>query len=162
VGPGRRNDPRDVIKVQSLLGNGDLGSFGRYQGPLGTLQDEDVDGIKSWQGRNRLRVDGVLDPGGETIRSLRKSMGNLLGAFRAPTPDEVDEHHAGTRGLAHIERRRAERGSNRAMSADGDAGADTLAGGAGDDETRNVARAAGRWRALAARCSATGSHLGIQ
>ncbi|MEO5338031.1 MAG: hypothetical protein H7841_14235, partial [Magnetospirillum sp. WYHS-4] len=33
VGPGRRNDPRDVIKVQSLLGNGDLGSFGRYQGP---------------------------------------------------------------------------------------------------------------------------------
>ncbi|MEO5338878.1 MAG: hypothetical protein H7841_18650 [Magnetospirillum sp. WYHS-4] len=74
VGPGRRNDPRDVIKVQSLLGNGDLGSFGRYQGPQGTLQDEDVDGIKSWQSRNRLRVDGVLNPGGETIRSLRKSM----------------------------------------------------------------------------------------
>jgi hypothetical protein len=99
VGPDRRNDPRDVIKVQTLLGNRDLGSFGRFQGPLGILQEEDVEGIKAWQSRNRLKVDGYLNPAGETIRSMRKSMGNLLGAFKAPTPDEVDEHHAGTRGL---------------------------------------------------------------
>jgi hypothetical protein len=99
VSPGKRNDPRDVIKVQTLLGNADRGSFGRFQGPLGILQDADVEGIKDWQSRNRLTVDGFLNPAGETIRSMRKSMGTLLGAFKAPTPDEVDEHHAGTRGL---------------------------------------------------------------
>lgn len=33
-----------------------------------------MEGIKDWQSRNRLKVDGFLNSAGETIRPMRKSM----------------------------------------------------------------------------------------
>lgn len=56
-----------------------------------TRQDK---AVRKWQDDNGLEVDGVLNPGGPTISSMKKATGSLLGGFTAPTADEVDQHHA--------------------------------------------------------------------
>ncbi|MEO5338877.1 MAG: hypothetical protein H7841_18645, partial [Magnetospirillum sp. WYHS-4] len=83
--------------------------------PVGVLKDE-------WEKRRSS----------DTMDCTPEKCGNdarPLGPARVDDPEDEDRQ----RRLAHIERRRAERGSVPALYADGDAGADTLAGGAGDD-----------------------------
>ncbi|MBF0327481.1 MAG: hypothetical protein HQL42_20875 [Alphaproteobacteria bacterium] len=93
VGPGQPNRREDVIKVETILGNTGHHDLAKTDGPLGWWGERHETAVKAWQGENGLKVDGLLKPNGPTITSLRKSAGGLLGGFKPPSPDEVDEHH---------------------------------------------------------------------
>lgn len=94
VGPDQPNRREDVIKIETILGNTGHHDLARTDGPLGFWGERSEQAVKSWQGENGLKVDGLLKPGGPTITSLKKATGGLLGGFKPPSPDEVDEHHA--------------------------------------------------------------------
>jgi hypothetical protein len=62
-------------------------------GPTG-LGSQSLDaGIRSYQKRNGLKVDGWVRPGGPTITKMKEQYGGLLGDYEAPTPQESDTHH---------------------------------------------------------------------
>lgn len=94
VGPDQPNRREDVIKVETILGNTGHHDLAKTDGPLGFWGEDHDKAVKSWQGENGLKMDGLLKPGGPTITSLRKSTGGLLGGLKPATPDEVDEHHS--------------------------------------------------------------------
>lgn len=93
VGPDQPNRREDVIKVETILGNTDHHDLARTDGPLGYWGEGQEKAVKSCQEQNRLKIDGVLNPGGPTITSLKQATGGLLSGFKPPTPNEVDEHH---------------------------------------------------------------------
>lgn len=93
VGPGQPNRREDVIKVETILGNTGDYDIGRFQGPVGYFGEPQEKAVKSWQERNKYKVDGTLLQNGPTITGLKKQTGGLLGGLKPPTPDEVDDHH---------------------------------------------------------------------
>ncbi|MCH7935750.1 MAG: peptidoglycan-binding protein [Proteobacteria bacterium] len=70
VGTEGRNGRRDVAKVESLLGRaGDL-NLDETDGVTGFVGLRMDEAIRRFQKRNRLRVDGQINPGGETLTTL--------------------------------------------------------------------------------------------
>lgn len=107
VGLGRANKRADLVKVESLLANsGDL-DLSDIGGPTGYGLYTVEDGVKKYQRRNGLDVDGWMRPGGPTISKMEKQLGGLLGGYPAPTPAQVDLHHRlraqGKDGLLNVE-----------------------------------------------------------
>lgn len=105
VGLGGDNFRDDVIKAQVLLGNSgdyDLASLGA---PTGWPGGELWRGIRKYQKRKGLTVDGILQPlgeggvggdgTGETVFALQNDLGDVFAGRRVPTPDEVDRHYDG-------------------------------------------------------------------
>lgn len=103
VGPGGDNFREDVIRAQLLLGNSgdyDLASLGA---PTGWPGGELWRGIRKYQKRKGLTVDGILQPlgeqgvgadgVGETLFALRDELSAAFDGRRVPTPDEVDRHY---------------------------------------------------------------------
>jgi hypothetical protein len=103
VGLGGDNFRDDVIRAQVLLGNSgdfDLASLGA---PTGWPGGELWRGIRKYQKRKGLTVDGILQPVGadgvgedgigETVSALHDDLGGIFAGRRAPTPDEVDRHY---------------------------------------------------------------------
>jgi hypothetical protein len=90
VGPRRRNRCHDVLKVETLLAN--TGDHDLEDGPTGYAGAQLDQAIRAYQQRRGLAVDGVLEPGGETIAALARELGPRLAGFRAPRPDEADDH----------------------------------------------------------------------
>lgn len=103
VGLGGDNFRDDVIRAQVLLGNSgdyDLASLGA---PTGWPGGELWRGIRRYQKRKGLTVDGILQPMGpegigedgigETLFALQSDLGNSFTGRRVPTPDEVDRHY---------------------------------------------------------------------
>ncbi|MBF0325633.1 MAG: hypothetical protein HQL42_11260 [Alphaproteobacteria bacterium] len=93
VGPDQPNRRQDVIKVETILGNTGHHDLAATSGPLGWWGSRQDKAVRTWQGENGLKVDGLLKPNGPTITSLRRAAGGLLGDFRPPSPAEVDDHH---------------------------------------------------------------------
>lgn len=102
VGLGGDNFRDDVIKAQVLLGNSgdyDLASLGA---PTGWPGGELWRGIRKYQKRKGLTVDGILHPvgpdgvsedgTGETVFTLQNDLGESFAGRRVPTPEEVDRH----------------------------------------------------------------------
>ena len=107
VGLGRMNKRADLVKVESLLANsGDLDLFD-VGGPTGYGLYTVEDGLKKYQSRNGLQVDGWMKPGGPTITKMKEQLGGLLSGYPAPTPQQVDQHHRlrteGKDGLLNVE-----------------------------------------------------------
>lgn len=70
VGTEGRNSRRDVAKMESLLGRtGDL-NLDETDGVTGFVGLRMDEAIRRFQKRNRLRVDGQINPGGETLTTL--------------------------------------------------------------------------------------------
>jgi len=105
VGLGGDNFRDDVIRAQVLLGNSgdyDLASLGA---PTGWPGGELWRGIRKYQKRKGLNVDGILMPVreggvgtdgvGETLLALQKDLGDSFAGRRVPTPDEIDRHYEG-------------------------------------------------------------------
>lgn len=103
VGLGGDNFRDDVIRAQVLLGNSgdyDLASLGA---PTGWPGGELWRGIRKYQKRKGLTVDGLLQPMGpegvgedgigETLFALQNDLGNNFTGRRAPTAEEVDRHY---------------------------------------------------------------------
>lgn len=94
VGPQQANEPQDVIKVETALGNTGHFDLAKRGGPTGYFGLGLGQGIKSYQSANKLKQDGILNPGGPTISSLNKSVGGLLSGYTPPSPAEVDDHQS--------------------------------------------------------------------
>lgn len=94
VGPDQPNQPEDVIKVETILGNTGDHDLVRTDGPTGFWSPDKENAVRSWQAKNGLKVDGLLKPNGPTITSLKQATGSVLGGFIPPTPQDVDQHHA--------------------------------------------------------------------
>lgn len=90
VGPRRRNRRSDVLKVETLLAN--AGGHDLEDGPTGYAGSQLDDAIREYQKRRGLVVDGILEPEGETIASLEREFGSRFAGWRAPRPDEADDH----------------------------------------------------------------------
>jgi hypothetical protein len=90
VGPRRRNRRNDVLKVETLLAN--AGDHDLEDGPTGYAGAHLDQAIRAFQKRRELEVDGVLEPDGETIAQLERELGGRLAGFRAPRPEEADDH----------------------------------------------------------------------
>lgn len=103
VGLGGDNFRDDVIRAQVLLGNSgdyDLASLGA---PTGWPGGELWRGIRKYQKRKGLTVDGVLQPMspegvgedgiGETLFALQNDLGDSFTGRRVPTAEEVDRHY---------------------------------------------------------------------
>jgi len=88
VGPYKPNQQGDVAKVQSLLHDAGYVNANETAGPTGiyspVLLDEP---IKRFQQDNNLTVDGVLEPGGETIGALA----TLLGPHTGRNPFDISD-----------------------------------------------------------------------
>ncbi len=107
VGLGRANKRADLVKVESLLANsGDL-DLSDIGGPTGYGLYTVEDGVKKYQSRNGLDVDGWMKPGGPTISKMKEQLGGLLSGYPAPTPEQVDQHHRlraeGKDGLLNVD-----------------------------------------------------------
>lgn len=103
VGLGGDNFRDDVIRAQVLLGNSgdyDLASLGA---PTGWPGGELWRGIRKYQKRKGLTVDGILQPMGpegvgedgigETLFALQNDLGDAFTGRRVPTAEEVDRHY---------------------------------------------------------------------
>lgn len=93
VGPEAANARDDVIRAQILLGQSgdlDLDSLG---GPTGWPGGELTRGLKRYQRRKGLTVDGLMLPDGETITALQDDLYDRLARYKAPTTAEVDRFH---------------------------------------------------------------------
>jgi len=93
VGPDRPSRRADIAKIEGILANSGDYSLERAQGPTAYWGIALDDGIRAYQRRNGLAVDGVLRPGGPTIEHMRRALGGVLDGYDPPTPDEIDAHH---------------------------------------------------------------------
>ena len=77
-----RADENDTWQIKSALG-----ALGYYKTPgygVTPYPDEPMfDGIKKYQRDNKLRVDGVMKPGGETEDSMNNRVADVQAAERA-------------------------------------------------------------------------------
>jgi hypothetical protein len=99
------NNRHDALKVESLLSYGGYMDLGQRGGPLGLSRGTLEKPIKAFQARNGLEVDGLLKPGGPTIKKMQQLYGNAFGATPAPSPAMMDAHvekrDAGEEGFLH-------------------------------------------------------------
>ncbi len=94
VGLGRMNNRRDVFKVESILADAGGLDVAATNGPTGFGYYTLDDGVRKYQKRNGLKVDGWLRPGGPTIARMREQFGQRFAGFAAPTQDQIEQHHA--------------------------------------------------------------------
>ena len=94
VGLGRMNNRRDVFKVESILADAGGLDVAATNGPTGFGYYTLDDGVRKYQKRNGLKVDGWLRPGGPTIDRMREQFGRRFAGFAAPTQDQIEQHHA--------------------------------------------------------------------
>jgi len=94
VGLGRMNGRRDVFKVESILADaGDL-DFAGTNGPAGYGLYTLDDGVRKYQKRNGLKVDGWLRPDGPTVTKMHEQFGDRFAGFPAPSQEQIEQHHA--------------------------------------------------------------------
>ncbi len=93
VGRDGRNDRSDVIKAQTLLANAGYYDLAGTGGPTGWYGKPLELSMLRFQRDRSLAADGLMLPGGETLAALQAETGQQLRPFRAPTPEEVDDHH---------------------------------------------------------------------
>ncbi len=81
VGNTGDNNRRDVAKVESLLGQTGHLDLKKTNGPTGFWGMRTEDAAKKFQKQNGLKVDGILNPGGPTLKALAQKTG-----LAAPNP----------------------------------------------------------------------------
>ena len=84
VGRDYVSEPDDILTIKKTLHD-----FGDYEEPkygMTPYADERLfDSIKSYQKRNNLQVDGVINPRGETIKSLNNAYEYKSAMVRSPS-----------------------------------------------------------------------------
>jgi hypothetical protein len=92
VGPGHPSGRADVAKLEAILANSGDFPMERFQGPTGYWGGALDAGIRAYQKRNGLKVDGALRPGGPTISHMRDSFAGLFDGYAPPTVEDIDAH----------------------------------------------------------------------
>ena len=113
VGNSKANQSDDVKQVQRSLGRLGLASESKLYEPSGILDRETIDSMRAFQGSNDLRVDGFMNPGGETETAINSSLYRLASPMAEdgegrdgdneeetppPPPPEDDEDEEGDEG----------------------------------------------------------------
>lgn len=76
LAPNQRAKPQDILNIKTVLN--DLDYYNRPSIPITPYVDNDLfDGIKNFQRDHDLKVDGVMNPNGETERALRLKVAQL-------------------------------------------------------------------------------------
>ncbi len=68
------NERNDVAKIETLLGQSGHLDLSKTEGPTGFFGTRVEDAVKNFQKDYGLRIDGLVNPGGETIRALAQSL----------------------------------------------------------------------------------------
>ena len=92
--PNRRED---VLKVQTLLGQAGHYDIKRTYGPTGWWGGTGERAVKDFQKQNGLKVDGLLNPGGPTIKRLEDQLSDVFQGFTPPSPADSDAHYKAVR-----------------------------------------------------------------
>ena len=80
VGNALANEPRDLRAVSKALGELGRFNFDRTSEPPPTITKQLDDAIQGFQRSNGLSVDGNVNPGGETVRTLAATVAQKQGA----------------------------------------------------------------------------------
>jgi peptidoglycan hydrolase-like protein with peptidoglycan-binding domain len=91
VGKDQPNTPRDVARVEMLLEDKGFYDLKRTEGPTGIYGFPQDEAIKTFQSANGLKKDGLIFPGGETIRRLSDEGGEEGGDDEDEDEDEDEE-----------------------------------------------------------------------
>lgn len=78
VGDYGENRRRDVAKTEKLLGAAGSLDLEKTDGPTGFWGTRSSDATKAFQKQNGLKIDGQINPDGETIRALGKLTGQPI------------------------------------------------------------------------------------
>lgn len=97
VGDAGQNRRRDVAKTEQLLGKAGAFDLKATGGPTGYWGTRTSDATKTFQEQNNLKVDGQINPGGETIRALSKLAGQAMKAVTKS--QQPSTRHSGALGL---------------------------------------------------------------
>ncbi|SDH66461.1 peptidoglycan-binding domain-containing protein [Roseospirillum parvum] len=89
----QRNQRQDTLKLEVGLANAGHLDFSKTKGPTGYWGQKEDKALRAFQQDNGLKVDGLANPGGPTVKTLEKRVGPRLAPFSPPTPDDVDHHH---------------------------------------------------------------------
>jgi peptidoglycan hydrolase-like protein with peptidoglycan-binding domain len=81
VGEQGQNQRRDVAKTELLLGHAGTLDLDQTEGPTGYWGERTRQATRAFQKQHRLKVDGRINPGGETIRALATLAGGAIRAF---------------------------------------------------------------------------------
>ena len=95
VGDSGQNSRRDVAKTEQLLGQAGTLDLKKTDGPTGYWGSRTSDATKAFQKQNGLKVDGQINPGGETIRALGKLAGQAFKGVtqpKSPRPQSTLRH----------------------------------------------------------------------
>lgn len=76
VGTTGQNQRRDVAKVETLLGSAGELDLKKTDGPTGYWGFRTEDATKTFQKKHGLKVDGLVNPGGETVTKLAEIASN--------------------------------------------------------------------------------------
>ena len=82
IGRNGKNNAVDIRKVETLLGRMGHLDLNKTDGATGYFGARLEDAVKSYQKDNGLKVDGSINPGGETIAQL----GNQGATPKKPVP----------------------------------------------------------------------------
>ena len=85
VGEKGKNDRRDVAKVETMLGRTGALNLKKTDGPTGYWGERTNEATRAFQKQHGLKVDGRINPGGETIRTLAKVAGGVINALSGTT-----------------------------------------------------------------------------
>ena len=89
VGEQGKNDRRDVAKVETMLGRTGALDLKKTDGPTGYWGERTREATRAFQKQNGLKVDGQINPGGETIRALAKVAGGLIKTLAGNTAEKA-------------------------------------------------------------------------
>ncbi|SDG55367.1 peptidoglycan-binding domain-containing protein [Roseospirillum parvum] len=89
----QRNQRQDTLKLEVGLANTGHLDFSRTKGPTSYWGQKEDKALRAFQQDNGLKVDGLANPGGPTVKTLENKIGPRLAPFSPPTPDDVDRHH---------------------------------------------------------------------
>ncbi|MDH3234267.1 MAG: peptidoglycan-binding protein [Alphaproteobacteria bacterium] len=86
IGEGRQNRRPDVAKVETLMDALGEHDASPTDGPTGFLNTRLEEDLQRFQARNGLTVDGIVDPGGETLREIQGELSRTLGPDALTSP----------------------------------------------------------------------------
>lgn len=81
VGEQGKNVRRDVAKIETMLGQAGTLDLKKTDGPTGYWGERTREATRTFQKQDGLKVDGQINPGGETVRALSKIAGSVTKAL---------------------------------------------------------------------------------
>ena len=112
VGDTGQNSRRDVAKTEQLLGQAGTLDLKKTDGPTGYWGTRTSHATKAFQKQNGLKVDGQINPGGETIRALGKLAGQAVKSVTQPKTKGSRHPRAGEKPNTELKNRHPREGGD--------------------------------------------------